>query len=154
ASRMAGPPYSLRRGAFQWSRGGATGKQTPYRPPTSTGGPADPRCGSRAQGLRQPAQRPSTTFGRGRISLTARVSAVLALPGRPSPDRPLGVHSVTTHRRRTPLFRSGLAGFRLAIFALAVCAATTGLAAVCGNGILEAGEACDDGNTQPNDCCS
>jgi cysteine-rich repeat protein len=28
------------------------------------------------------------------------------------------------------------------------------IAAVCGNGILEAGEACDDGNTQDRDCCS
>jgi len=27
------------------------------------------------------------------------------------------------------------------------------LAAVCGNGVLEAGEACDDGNTNPGDCC-
>src|SRR5262249_60197023 len=26
--------------------------------------------------------------------------------------------------------------------------------AVCGDGILDAGETCDDGNTLPNDCCS
>jgi cysteine-rich repeat protein len=26
--------------------------------------------------------------------------------------------------------------------------------AVCGDGILDAGEQCDDGNTLPNDCCS
>src|SRR5690349_4658265 len=27
-------------------------------------------------------------------------------------------------------------------------------AQVCGNGVLEAGEACDDGNTLPGDCCT
>jgi len=28
------------------------------------------------------------------------------------------------------------------------------LVAVCGNGVLEAGESCDDGNTAPGDCCA
>ncbi len=38
--------------------------------------------------------------------------------------------------------------------ALAAAAAPAHAAAVCGNGVLEAGEACDDGNTSGSDCCS
>jgi cysteine-rich repeat protein len=40
------------------------------------------------------------------------------------------------------------------VAALCVLGAAPAALAVCGDGVIDAGETCDDGNTLPNDCCS
>lgn len=42
----------------------------------------------------------------------------------------------------------------ISMFLIFGLAATPAAAQVCGNGAVEAGEECDDGNTLPGDCCS
>ncbi len=76
----------------------------------------------------------STTF-------TGYLSSETVLPEPPPPDQPLycDLH---------------LGGSEFVVADVVIAVQTPDSVPVCGNGVVEAGEQCDDGNTDDGDCCS
>ena len=67
-----------------------------------------------------------------------------AMPSLPRSARP----------RRTAALGAALFGLTAALAVLLLADVRTASAQVCGDGVLDPGEACDDGNTIDGDCCS